>query len=194
MSGERALRHNMPPVPTEPDGTDPGLDLARSCRAIRPGRVPVEIRDGHPGVARSTTRHGCLTMSDVDQLIERISARVAVLHGSAAGVASGCTCYLCRVARRYLADHAEDILILCPWCGDWEDIDEVEDQLAARAGMNPADFGLNTDQARTHTDCGVVKALHRDGFEGAVMLLADSDDTERLEIIKKSLGKAAKRL
>jgi hypothetical protein len=33
-------------------------------------------------------------------------------------------------ARKYLADHATDVLILCPWCGDWEDLDEIEDQLA----------------------------------------------------------------
>jgi hypothetical protein len=67
-------------------------------------------------------------VNDVDQLIERITARLA--HGSAASVATGCTCSLCKIARDYLADHAEDVLILCPYCGDWEDLYEIEDQLA----------------------------------------------------------------
>lgn len=32
--------------------------------------------------------------------------------------------------RDYLATRAADTLILCPWCGDWEDLEDVEEQLA----------------------------------------------------------------
>jgi hypothetical protein len=51
-------------------------------------------------------------------------------HGSGEGVAAGCLCTLCRIAAQYLADHADDVLILCPWCGDWEEVEEIPGQLA----------------------------------------------------------------
>jgi len=50
-------------------------------------------------------------------------------HGSAVGAQAGCPCKHCGTARQYLADHADDLVIPCPWCGDWEDLNEVEDQL-----------------------------------------------------------------
>lgn len=51
-------------------------------------------------------------------------------HGSVEGVEAGCLCKLCWITAKYLADHADDVLILCPWCGDWEDVEEIPEQLA----------------------------------------------------------------
>jgi hypothetical protein len=51
-------------------------------------------------------------------------------HGSAQRAATGCTCELCTIARAYVADQGDDVVILCPWCGDWEDLWEIGDQLA----------------------------------------------------------------
>jgi hypothetical protein len=58
-----------------------------------------------------------------------IHLEVAPPHGSAASAATDCTCQSCVTARDYIADHAEDVMILCPWCFDWVELWEVEDQL-----------------------------------------------------------------
>jgi hypothetical protein len=64
----------------------------------------------------------------------------------------------------------------------------------ALAGISPADFDLNADQARTHLDCTVVKWLLGEGFTGSVLLLVGKGDSERSEIIEKSLGKLAQKI
>lgn len=77
------------------------------------------------------------------------------------------------------------------------------DILMARAGVDPADFGLDAMAARAHFDCAVVKALlhgttglraafEATSFEGIVMLLAD--DPARAEVIERSLGKSVWRI
>lgn len=68
------------------------------------------------------------------------------------------------------------------------------DARMARKGLIPADFDLTVSQARTHMDCAMVQALVASGFEGSVMLLSDPDDTERAEIIQKTLGGLAQEM
>jgi hypothetical protein len=60
------------------------------------------------------------------------------------------------------------------------------DALMAQADLPPADsFRLSDEEARAHIDCAVVKTLRRSGFEGAVMLQADSP--VRASVIERSL-------
>ena len=63
------------------------------------------------------------------------------------------------------------------------------DEVLTRAGVMPAarEFGLSDEEARAHMDCAFVKTLHRSGFEGSVMLLADT--AVRASVIEGSLGR-----
>jgi hypothetical protein len=60
------------------------------------------------------------------------------------------------------------------------------DALMAQADLPSADsLGLSGEEARAHIDCAVVKTLRSSGFEGAVMLQADSP--VRASVIERSL-------
>ena len=61
------------------------------------------------------------------------------------------------------------------------------DALMAQAGLPSGEsFGLSDEEARAHIDCAVVKTLRRSGFQGALMLLADSP--VRASVIERSLA------
>jgi hypothetical protein len=68
----------------------------------------------------------------------------------------------------------------------------VDVLLARVSKLRAADYGLTEVQARAHMDCAVVKTLTRTGFEGAVLLQADSP--ERAAVIEASLGHLGERL
>lgn len=60
------------------------------------------------------------------------------------------------------------------------------DALMAQAGLPSGEsYGMSDEEARAHIDCAVVKTLRRSGFDGAVMLLADSP--VRASVIDRSL-------
>lgn len=59
----------------------------------------------------------------------------------------------------------------------------------AQAGLSFADFNLDHEEGRAHADCAIVKALPVVGFQGAVLLQADTE--KRRAIIEESLGDQA---
>lgn len=62
-------------------------------------------------------------------------------------------------------------------------------QWVARFGVDPREFGVETDEeAQAHLDCGVVRAFRLSGWAGAVILDRGEPGGVRHEIITRSLG------